>query len=85
MPLPSTEPKVIGERRSAAESTRTPLPLCPLTCLPCTKTLVILGARLSTSLVKRLAARRTTDLVGEKTQEQACNQVQFVSLLQILK
>lgn len=43
------------------------VPVCPLTCLPCTKTLVILGARLSTSLVNRLAARRTTDLVGEKT------------------
>lgn len=42
-----------------------------LTCLPCTKTLVILGARLSTSLVNRLAARRTTDLVDEKTQEQS--------------
>lgn len=38
----------------------------PLTCLPCTKTLVILGARLSTSLVKRLAARRTTDLMGDR-------------------
>lgn len=42
------------------------LSVYPLTCLPCTKTLVILGARLSTSLVKRLAARRTTDLVGKK-------------------
>lgn len=53
-----------GWLRSAFE---TQLSVCPLTCLPCTKTLVILGARLSTSLVKRLAARRTTDLVGENT------------------
>lgn len=72
MPFPLTSP-------------HSPLSLCPLTCLPCTKTLVILGARLSTSLVKRLAARRTTDLVGEKTQEQSCNQVQFFNLLQILQ
>lgn len=37
-----------------------------LTCLPCTKTLVMDGARLSTTLLKRLAARRTTDLGAEK-------------------
>lgn len=33
--------------------------------MPCTKTLVIDGARLSTSLPKRLAAKRTTDLRAE--------------------
>lgn len=37
-----------------------------LTCLPCTKTLVMDGARLSTTLLKRLAARRTTDLRAKK-------------------
>jgi hypothetical protein len=37
-----------------------------LTCLPCTKTLVMDGARLSTTLLKRLAARRTTDLGVKK-------------------
>lgn len=37
-----------------------------LTCLPCTKTLVMDGARLSTSLLKRLAAWRTTDLGAKK-------------------
>lgn len=69
--LPKHNPKSFVQVGLLWPATQSLLSVRPLTCLPCTKILVILGARLSTSLVKRLAASRTTDLVGKKTEEQS--------------